>query len=273
MKLLFTPLFVFTSIVSHQAQAQQLYSTGARAAALGGAAVALPDLWALQNNVAGIAGLEQPQAGAYVENRFGIQAFTTVALQAVLPTEGYGSYGLSVSRFGDELYSQQHIGLGVAHRLGQFSLGVKADVWQVAVKSYGSEKGVALSVGGQGEIVPNLYVGAYAFNLNQAKLSAFEDERLPTVMKAGLAYRPAPKLLLIAETEKDIDYDASFKAGIEYQVLKDKLALRTGFNTLINKLTFGAGFQARQLNVAYAFGSTTLLGFSHHLSVAYQFDQ
>ncbi len=218
-----------------------------------------------------MAHLEQARAGAYVENGFGIRAFTTVALLSVLPTAKYGTYGLSLSRFGDELYSQQHVGLGVSHKLGQFSLGAKAEVWQVSVEGYGSRKAVTLSVGGQAEVIPDIYFGAYAYNLNQAKLAAFEDERLPTVMKAGLSYRPYQKLLLAIETEKHIDFPADFKAGLEYQLLQEKLALRTGFSTQTHKLTFGVGLQARQLQVDYAFGSTTQLGISNHLSLAYTF--
>ncbi|PKV63427.1 PorV/PorQ family protein [Pontibacter ramchanderi] len=246
---------------------------GARAAALGNASVTLPDLWALNNNVAGIGSLQQAQVGAYVENQFGIRAFTTVALQAVLPTSRYGNYGLSLSRFGDELFSQQHVGIGMGHKLGQFSLGGKVDLWQVAAEGYGSRKAVALSVGGQAEVVPGLYFGAYAYNINQAKLAEFDDERLPTIMKAGLGYRPYQKLLLLAETEKHIDYPANFKAGIEYQLLQEKMALRTGFSSLTNRATFGLGFKARHLLADYAFGSTTLLGQSHHLSLSYTFQK
>lgn len=126
-------------------------------------------------------------------------------------------------------------------------------------------------MGGQGEIIPKLFFGAYAYNLNQAKLAAFEDERLATVLKAGLSYMPYKRLLLAVETEKSIDHDATFKAGAEYLLLQEKLALRTGFSTLTSKATFGVGFRARQLQAGYAFGSTTRLGSSHHLSVSYQF--
>ncbi|GAB3198042.1 hypothetical protein ABID22_000667 [Pontibacter aydingkolensis] len=269
-KLLRFYLYFILSLSPAIAFAQADMPVGARGAALGNASVTLPDLWALHNNVAGIAGLLQPQFGAYVENRFGMRELTTVALLGVIPTAKYGSYGLSFSRFGDELYSQQHAGLGVAHKLGQFSLGAKLDVWQIAVEGYGSQKAMALSIGGQAEVIPDLYFGAYAYNLNQAKLAAYEDERLPTIMKAGLAYRPYYKLLLAAETEKNIDYDATFKAGIEYQLLTDKFTLRSGFNSLTSKATFGAGFIARHLLVDYALGSTTLLGTSHHLSLTYR---
>ncbi|MBC5993638.1 PorV/PorQ family protein [Pontibacter cellulosilyticus] len=259
------------SIISTSALGQTDAPFGARAAALGNASVTLPDLWALHNNVAGIGSLQQAQLGVYAENRFGMRELSTVALLAAFPTIKYGVYGVSFSRFGDELYSQQHLGVGIAHKLGQFSLGAKLDVWQIAVEGYGSQKAAAVSVGGQAEVIPELYFGAYASNVNQAKLAAFEDERLPTIMKAGLAYRPYRKLLITAETEKNIDHDATFKAGLEYQALEEKLYLRSGFTSLTNMFTFGAGFKARHLLVDYAFGNTTLLGNSHHLSVSYLF--
>ncbi|AKD02216.1 hypothetical protein POKO110462_07750 [Pontibacter korlensis] len=73
--------------------------------------------------------------------------------------------------------------------------------------------------------------------------------------------------MIAAETEKNIDYDADFKAGAEYALLANKFILRSGFSTLTSSLTFGAGFR----EVDYAFGSTTPTGNSHHLSLAYAF--
>lgn len=261
--------FLFCMLISDQVNAQNFNDFGARGAGLGLATVTLQDVWALSNNTAGITALENPTIGVYAANRFNELAFTTIALQAVYPTKQHGTYGLSLSRFGDALFSRQHIGIGAAHKLGQFSLGAKADVWQLQASGYGSRKALAVSVGVQGEIVPDLYFGAYAYNINQAKLASFEDERLPTIMKAGLSYKPTPKLLIAAETEKDIDFDANFKAGAEYMLLQDKFILRSGFNTLTSSLSFGAGFKARQLQVDYAFGNTTPIGNSHHLAVAY----
>lgn len=264
-------LFLLIAIGQQQVKAQEQSNFGARAAGMGWAVVTVSDVWAMSNNTAGIANLNAPTAGVYAENRFGEFAFTTIALQTIYPTQKYGTYGLSMSRFGDALFSQQHVGLGMAHKLGQFSLGAKADVWQVAVKEYGSRKAVALSIGVQGEVVPQLYFGAFAYNLNQASLNSFEDERLPTTMKAGLSYKPTPRLLIAVETEKNIDHDADFKAGAEYALLQEKLLLRSGFSTRSNSLTFGTGFKARQVQVNYALGSTTLLGLSHYLSISYQF--
>jgi hypothetical protein len=243
---------------------------GARAAGLSNAAVTLADVWALSNNVAGIGKLEKPELGAYAENRFMIQGFNTVAFQAVYPTEKYGVAGLDLYRFGDHLYNEQRLGLGYAHQIGPVSLGVKADLLQVRIQGLGSRKTVAFSFGGHSEVVPDLVVGAHIYNVNQARLADAEDERVPTVMKAGLSYRPSAKLMLNVETEKQLDLPADFKAGVEYRII-DKLALRTGFSTLAQSATFGAGFRARHLEVDYAMGARTALGLSNHLSVSYRF--
>src|SRR5687767_3232546 len=87
---------------------------GARAAGLSGAAVTLPDVWALRNNIAGIAELKETQLGTHFENRFGISAFNSVAFAAAFPTQSHGTFGLEAYRFGDNLYSNQRVGIGTA---------------------------------------------------------------------------------------------------------------------------------------------------------------
>lgn len=244
---------------------------GARAAALSNASVCIADGWSLDNNVAGIARLEKSEIGAFAENRFGLKAFSTVALVGIMKLGKSGGMGAELYRFGDKLYNEQRLGIGFAHQLGQVSLGLKADLLQVHVEEFGSKRVVAFSFGGQSEIIPNLLVGAHIYNFNQARLAEFQDERVPTVMKAGISYRPGKKVMLNAETEKDIELDADFKAGLEYQVI-EKLALRTGFSTLTQSASFGVGFAARSFQINYAFTSQSRLGFSNHVSIGYKFE-
>ena len=240
---------------------------GARAAGLSNAAVAIADVWALSNNVAGVARLEKPVLGAFAENRFMLKGFNSVAFQGVYPTKKYGVGGLDLYRFGDHLYNEQRLGLGYAHRIGTVSLGAKIDLLQVRIQDLGSRKAVALSLGGQMEVLPELVVGAHIYNLNQARMAEAEDERVPTVMKTGFSYRPSEKLMLNVETEKQLYLPADFRAGVEYRVVP-KFALRTGFSTLAQAASFGAGFQARGLEVDYALGARTALGITNHLSIA-----
>src|SRR5688500_6490749 len=244
---------------------------GARAAGLSNATVCLPDAWSLHNNVSGIANLEKPEIGVFAENRFVMKAFTTVALTGVMQLGKSGGIGAELYRFGDKLYNEQRLGIGYAHKLGQVSLGLKADLLQVHVEEFGSKRVVAFSFGGQSQVVPGLFFGAHIYNFNQVKLAEFEDERVPTVMNAGISYRPGKKVMLNVETEKDLELDADFKAGLEYQ-MNEKLALRTGFSTLTQSVSFGVGFAARSFQIDYALTSQSRLGFSNHVSVGYKFE-
>ena len=244
---------------------------GARAAALSGAAVTLADVWALSNNTAGIAGLKHIQFGAHFENRFGISAFNTAAFVAAIPTEKHGTFGIDAYRFGDELYSNQRVGIGAAHKLGFVSLGLKANVLQTRIEELGSHRAFVLDFGGQADLIKKLVFGAHVYNVTQARMAGFADERIPTVLKAGLSYRPYERLMINAETEKNIDYDADFKAGAEY-IIAETVSVRAGFSTLTKSVTGGAGVKFRNFQADYALGNQTALGFSNYLSVSYAFN-
>jgi hypothetical protein len=242
---------------------------GARAGGLAGAALPLADVWAISNNPAGIAALKRPALGAYAENRFHLKAFMTVSCQGVWPLRPGTGLGLELSRFGDRLYNEQQVGLGLGHQLGPVRLGLKASVWQVHLEGLGSKRVVALSFGGQSEVIPHLTFAAYLFNLNQARLAAYQQERLPTRMAAALAYQPSGKLLLTLQAEKEIALPAELTGGLEYVVL-DKLALRAGAQPGRRALTGGVGWKAKALQIDYALGGHAALGLRNQVSVAYQ---
>ncbi|MGV3587643.1 MAG: hypothetical protein ACO1OF_11610 [Adhaeribacter sp.] len=244
---------------------------GARAAGLAGVAVTLTDVWAVTNNIAGITAIKKPTVGVYAENRFNLKALSTVTLQGVHALGKNGALGLELLRFGDKLYNEQKLGLGYAHRIGPVSLGLKASLLQLHLEQLGSRRAVALSFGGQSEIIPKLNFGAHIFNFNQAKLASYQNERFPTVMQAGLAYQPSSKLLLSFETEKDLRYPADVKGGLEYKPIT-QLALRTGFSTARQAATAGVGFISQRFSIDYALGSHSVLGVSNHLSISYGFE-
>lgn len=251
---------------------------GARAAALGNASATLSDVWAVGNNIAGLGQVSQTSVGFYAENRYLSSAFNTVALVAAIPLgpittkkpPSRGVMGFEAQRFGNNLYAEQRLGIGYGYRGGQISVGGRVDVLQVSIQGLGSRRVVAASLGGQAELIPNrLVFGGYLYNLNQARLAAYEDERVPTVLKAGLSYRPTDKLMLNVEAEKDVEQDADFKAGIEYQLL-EALALRAGFASLTEQTTAGVGFKAGRFQIDYAAAWHSALGLSQHVGVSLQ---
>lgn len=280
------PVFIISFLtLAFGARAQALGPGvhGARAAALSNASATLSgEVWALGNNVAGLGSLNTPVAGFYAENRYFSAALNVAALAVALPvghvTPGAtpaqpaqaknGVAGLEVQRFGGSLYNETRAGLGYGYRFGLISLGARVDMLQVSIEGLGSRRVALGSLGGQMELLPNkLALGVSLYNLNQAKLANYQDERVPTILKAGLAYRPTAQVLLLAETEKDVERDANFKAGLEYRPIP-LLAARIGLASLTEQASAGLGLRAKSLELDYAAAYQQALGFSHHLSVA-----
>jgi len=268
---------------------------GARAAGLSNASVALSgEVWSMGNNVAGISEIKQPSVGFYGENRYfssalNVGALTlalplgrqpgagtlpdgTAAPQAVAPAARtwarHGVVAFEAQRFGGALYNETRVGAGYGYRFGQISLGARVDMLQVSIEGLGSRRVVLGTLGGQIEVLPNrLTFGASLYNLGQTKLASYQDERVPTVLKAGLAYRPGAQVLLVVETEKDVERDANFKAGLEYRPVP-VLAVRLGLATLTEQASAGVGVAAGAFQIDYAAAFQQALGFSHHLSIS-----
>ena len=273
-------VILFLVAISAYGQGNGPGTGGARAAGLANASVTLSDVWAVGNNVAGLGQLSKPVVGVYAENRYLLSALNTVAVAAAMPLGTVennrarnGVVGVEVQRFGGKLYSEQRVGAGYGYRGGLVSVGARVDMLQLSIEGLGSKRAVAVSLGGQAELVPKrLVFGAYLYNLNQAKLADYQQERVPTVLKAGLSYRPTDKVQLNIETEKDVEQDANFKAGLEYRII-EKLALRAGFRTLTEETTGGIGFQAGALQIDYAAAWHAALGLSQHVGVGFVFDK
>ena len=265
---------------------------GARAAGLSNASVALAgEVWSMGNNVAGLSEIQQPTVGFYAENRYFSSALNVGALTVALPlgrsvgpvaAEGaapvqaaaartwarHGVVAVEVQRFGAQLYNETRVGAGYGYRFGQISLGGRVDVLQVSIEGLGSRRVLLGTLGGQIEIVPQrLSFGASLYNLSQSKLATYQNERIPTVLKAGLAYRPSTQVVLLIETEKDVERDATFKVGLEYRPVPI-LAARLGLASLTKQASAGLGVVAGAFQIDYAAAFQQALGFSQHLSVS-----
>ncbi|HEX8425300.1 hypothetical protein [Hymenobacter sp.] len=279
-QLYFIVVILFLLSITAYGQGNGPGTRGARAAALGNASVTLSDVWAVGNNAAGLGQLSKPAVGVYAENRYLLSALNTVAVAAAMPLGAVennkaknGVVGVEVQRFGGKLYSEQRVGAGYGYRGGLVSIGARVDMLQLSIEGLGSKRAIAVSLGGQAELVPKrLVFGAYLYNLNQARLADYQQERVPTVLKAGLSYQPTAKVLLSIETEKDVEQDADFKAGLEYHII-EKLALRVGFRTLTEESTGGIGFQAGALQIDYAAAWHAALGLSQHVGVGFLFEK
>jgi hypothetical protein len=265
---------------------------GARAAGLGHITTVLDDdVWAAANNAAALGTLARPTAGFGAANKFLLPSLNTASVAVAVPlghrltaagavagvpaavagadAPRYGVVGFTAQRFGGKLYAEQALGVAYGYQLGTVRVGAKVEVLQVSIEGLGSRQTVAASLGGQADIIPRkLTFGATLYNLNQARLAPYQDERVPTVLRAGLGWQASEKVLVLVETEKDVEQDADFRAGLEYRPLP-VLALRGGLAALTHQTTGGVGFRSGALQLDYAAAWQQALGLSQQVSVAY----
>ena len=243
---------------------------GARAHGMGYSSSTLFDSWALFNNVAGLAKINQPTTSFSYDLRSSIPGANRTAAAFSMPSK-YGVVGAGLFRFGDDLYSESILSAGFSNQFGLASLGLKVNYIQYKAEGFGTKGVFTINFGGLAEITPNILVGAYITNINQPELSE-DGDRVPTMLTAGIAFKPTTKVIITTELEKDLDYDATWKLGAEY-FFHEKFCARTGFNIQPNASFFGLGFKTSRFLMDYALQYNSEINFNHQASATYQFNK
>lgn len=238
---------------------------GARSQGMGNTKIFLPDAWTYFNNIGALDRIRETQVSAGFDSRFGISDLNTVDLTLGWKNE-FGTIGLGISRFGGKLFNQQLLGVGFSNTLGIVSLGAKVDWFQTQIEGFGTGNAIIFSFGGVAELGPKFFLGANFSNLNRAKLSQNNEQRLPTAVQMGFCYLPTETVRLLAEIEKDIALNPVFKTGLEYQ-LRNWVYLRTGISSNPARMSFGLGIRKDHFGFDYSYGQNTALGRTHHLSL------
>jgi len=245
------------------------YPAGAGAAGMGNASVTARDLWSVVSNISGLAHLQSSAFGISYASYFGLKALNKYHAAIAIPYRPLWG-GLSISRYGDQQYNETFLGLGIAHKIRNVSLGIKADLFQLQVSEERTIHSFLLSFGGQAELSKELSFGAYIHNGNQARIRKDFDERLPTLMKLGILWKPSSFLHLSMEAEKEVRYPINWKAGLEYSPVKG-FRLWTGINSSPSRIFLGAGVRKYNFEIAYAAGAMGAVGAIHHLTLNYFF--
>lgn len=246
------------------------FSFGPRAMGTGHISALHADAWSNFNNIGAIGWLKQNTIGIGYENRYNLGSFTQTAFGAALPMNRFGVIGVSASRFGGDLFNQTRAQLGWAKAFGIASIGIQAQWYQVNATDFPTQHRLLFNFGGLARLTPKVQFGASISNLNQAKASDFQDERIPTIVRGGISYLPNKKVKLMAEVQKDLEQKAVVKGGVEYELV-EKLWLRTGFTSQTQLACGGIGFEWRQLQFNYGVSHHPQLGWSHALGINFSF--
>lgn len=253
MKKLLLLFFLFITISTVSAY-DIIHPLGGRAAAMGGSSVASQGLWALQNNPAGMANLEKISFGLYYENRWMLPETAYKSGAFALPTK-FGCLGLSFNQFGSSKYNENKFGLAYAKDFGRYlQIGLQLDYLLLKIgNDYGSFSAVTFELGIQSQVTDKLTLGTYIFNpVNFSFKQTLNHEKIPIVMRFGLAYKFTKSFIGQCEIEKDTEREGvSLRGGLEFEAVRN-FFVRAGVQTNPGILSFGLGYAISfaQVNVA-----------------------
>ena len=213
--------------------------TGAQSMSMGGASVGFKNEQAIFHNPAGLVGVKRSNILLASEIKFGLKDLKPMGAAFVLPSQS-GVFGFSFQNYTFDSYRESKLGVAYARRLSsKFNLGVQLDYLRLKIDEYGSTNLLTFEIGCNTLIVKDLVLSAYIFNPLSVRLN--EVERTPSVFRLGLNYSLNARVLICLETEKDINFPASFKFGLAYEAV-ESLTLRCGFRTSPSIFSFGFGY-------------------------------
>lgn len=246
---------------------------GARSVGLGYAYTAVgSNFWSLFHNPAGIAGTSAIETGVYVERRFNLSELTYGHAGIVFPFGGKQAIGAELGSYGFDTYRENRAALSYGVMLlERISLGAKINYANIIIAGLGSTNALVATVGGQVHINKTLSLGFTGYNVNRAGIQSLGGtDDIPTLLTAGVMYRPNEKVMIVADVQKDIDHPVSWRGGIEYAFVPSLYA-RLGMSTEPLSVNAGLGLLYRNLSVDAAFGFHERLGYTPHISLSYRF--
>ena len=265
--LLILSLITFSSFSQHDNS-----PLGARQAAMSGTSACIEDIWSVHNNQAGLANLNTIQAGIYYEDRYLLKELSLKCFAFALPVKS-GVFGLEYNNFGFKLYNENKLGLAFSRKLyHNVSAGIQLDYFYTHIaEGYGNRGLMTFEAGIRTQLNQKLVIAAHVFNPLQSKLSDYNNETVPSIIKIGAMYTSSAKVNLSAEVEKNINNKPDFRAGVESIIIKN-IYVRAGISTFPESFAFGFGFDYRKLRLDFASSYQQTLGYSPQFSMIYIFN-
>lgn len=238
-----------------------------KAAAMAKASVTLTDIWSIYHNQAGLGHLKNISVGAFHQSGF-IKEQNIQGIAFALPTKT-GTIGASYSYYGFSQYNEMQVGLAFGRSFSKyFSIGLQLNYLYTQIAGiYGNANSVNFEIGILSQPIDNLFIGAHVYNPSRSKMG---EEEIPTVFNLGVSYLFSEKVLFAIGTEKDLNQDAIFKAGIDYKLI-DFVSLQAGISTNPTKYSFGIGFHYERIIAHVGFMNHQTLGYTPSFTLSYGF--
>lgn len=243
---------------------------GPRITALGSTGVALQDIWSLQSNQAGLAVIQHAKISGAFEKKYFSDELSNQSAVIAFPF-GKNVFGLSIQNYGFSAYNEQRIGLAYAKRFGDAVFAaLNFNYHQLKIQHYGNAKTFSVEGGIQYKPNPRLCIGTHITNPTQSAYSNDVNATIPINIEFGVSYNFSSKVLLNTGIIKTLNYEADFKAGLEYNLL-DWMALRGGVSVNPFRQYAGFGLNYQKFSFDFASASHPNLGYTPQVALSYEF--
>lgn len=246
---------------------------GAKAVGMAGACIGLRDEWAVLNNQAGFARLNNLATGFYYENLFMMKETGYRAGVFILPTRS-GNFGLGITHFGFREYNESQIGVAYAKMFGpKFSVGLKLNYYHRGFgENYNSVNYLTFEVGIQADLTDQLSIGAHVYNPAGFFFEKEKKELIPSLFRLGLSFSLTKQVLLSIQADKDLFHPVNIRLGTEIRIA-DQFFIRAGTTTNPFTNAFGAGIALKKLRMDISGSVHYILGYSIQVSLQYSIKQ
>jgi hypothetical protein len=247
-----------------------LFPKGAKAEGLGRNGLLNVDVWAVYNNQAALAAIDEMTVGVNYENRFQINQIG-VSSGAFAAPALTGTVGVDIAHTGIESYGETRIGAGYGKQLAKkLSLGVHFNYHLLSFGSgYPDLYAFTGEIGLIAEPLTNIFIGAHIFNPTLSKLNSRNEISVPLIFTIGAGYK-TERLFLVSEFEKEQTGEFIPRIGGEYTMFKN-MCLRTGVSFNPVEMCFGVGWTIGNLQLDVAFSWHEALGYSPQAALSYKF--
>lgn len=244
---------------------------GPRSAALGHASSCVYDVWSTRNNQGSLGFVRQNEVGAFYENRFFVKELTQSGFAAAIPVKK-GTFGICYSSLGYKLYRESQATLSYGMKLSEnISAGIALDYLNTKIADiYGQANAFTGSVGLTAKILPQVVISTHIYNPFRAKITNYNNEKVPTIFKFGAQYIFSTKVFLVAEAEKTSMQKINIKGGIEYKP-SSLIYIRAGGSSFPTQAAFGIGVDYNGLKIDVSSSYHSILGLSPQIGLRYAF--
>lgn len=227
--------------------------------------------WAVYNNAASLADVEDIVCAASYQIRFNLDELSARSLCAIWPNKyGIVSAGVLQNGFSKSLLSRYM--LGYSRGFGKStSAFLQYNFITHNIEGSGSAKGFYSALGLRQTVTKELMLGVLIVNPEQSDITYYSmSYALPTLFVAGLQWTNNAWVRVLAETEKELDRVPVYKGAVEMAVNK-QFFLRCGIKGRPVEFSFGSGYSFSHFNIDIGFLYHQQLGLSSGLGIIYTF--